>query len=464
MKLAHALLLTVPFVAAAVMQTNDAAACGGCAAPVGEPTQVTGHRMLFSVSKTETTLWDQIEYSGAPSSFAWVLPIKGQVEIGLSSDVLFAQLSDLTVTTIAPPPLNCPPPPSCWGWSEDEFGGAPSAGGNEDGGVEVIAQQVVGPYDTVQLSSQDPAALKNWLITNGYNIPLDVAPVIDSYVNEGFDFLALKLIPGADVNSMRPVRITAQGAAASLPLRMVAVGTGAITPITLWMIGEGRYEPTSFPWFTIGQQEIVWNWDTSESNYAKLKDDYFKLGNNSSWLVQHARPLSQWDVRGPLEQTVNVLPEQSGYGDPTDGYAKAFEELEADMTKAFGALPENSIWLTRINAELARQALDKDLAIGASAAQTEISSFYQATKATGTPPACPVYDPCPPSGSNPGGVDTGGVWWGDFGDGKSNGNSSSVSAGCAVRGESSGTAALVVMAVGLGVSISRRRLARSDKR
>lgn len=467
MKLAHTLLLTVPLLAAAMMQTSDAAACGGCAVPTGESTQVTGHRMLFSVSQTSTTLWDQIDYSGDPSSFAWILPIKGQVEIGLSSDVLFAQLSTLTATTIAPPPLSCPPPPACWGWGEDDggFGATGGGGGASPGGVEVIAQQVVGPYDTVQLSSQDPGALKNWLITNGYNVPLDVAPVIDAYVNEGFDFLALKLIPSADVSSMRPVRITAQGAAASLPLRMVAVGTGAITPITLWMIGEGRYEPTNFPWFTIGQQDIVWNWDTSESNYSKLRDDGFKLANNGNWLIQHARPLSEWSIRSPLEQVVNILPDQSGYGDPADGYAKAFEELQTDMDKAFGGLNSGSMWLTRMNADLARQALGEDLKMGASAAQSEISSFYQATKAIGTPPECPKYDPCPPSGTNnPGGSNNGGVWWGDFGDGNPN-NGTQTSAGCAVQGETNGAAALAVMGLAFGVSMSRRRrAARSDKR
>lgn len=455
MKLVHTLLLSVPLLAAAVMQTNDAAACGGCAVPMGEPTQVTGHRMLFSVSKTSTTLWDQIEYSGDPSSFAWILPIKGQVEIGLSSDVLFAQLSTLTATTISPPPLGCPPPPACWGWSEGDDGfGATGGGAAGPGGVEVIAQQVVGPYDTVQLSSQDPGALKAWLVSNGYNVPLDVAPVIDAYVNEGFDFLALKLIPSADVSSMRPVRITAQGAAASLPLRMVAVGTGAITPITLWMIGEGRYEPTNFPWFTIGQQDIVWNWDTSESNYAKLRDDGFKLANNGTWLIQHAKPLSEWSIRSPLEQVVNIFPDQSGYGDPADGYAKAFEELQSDMDKAFGGLNEGSMWLTRMNADLARQALGQDLKMGASEAQSEISSFYQATKAIGKAPACPVYDPCPPSDNN--NPNPGGVWWGDFGDGKPN-NGTQTSAGCAVQGETNGAAALAVMGLALGVSISRRR-------
>ncbi len=465
MKLAHALLLTIPLVAAAFTAASDAAACGGCAAPVGENSQVTGHRMLFSMSPTSTTLWDQIEYSGEPSSFAWVLPIKGIVDIGLSSDVLFAQLSDLTVTTIAPPPLNCPPPPSCWGWGEDDGGfGSGAGGGAPNGGVDVLAREVVGPYETVQLSSQDSGALKNWLTMNGYNIPADVAPVIDAYVAESFDFLAMKLVPGTGVDSMKPVRITSNGAALSLPLRMVAVGTGAITPITMWMVGEGRYEPTNFPSFTVSQPDIVWNWDTSSSNYAQLKEAGFQAGNNANWLVQHARPMSIWNLRSPIEQVLDFLPEQSGYGDPADGYVTARDEFEEDMTKVFGGLNENAVWLTRINAQLARQALSNDLAIGASAAQTEVSSFFQSTKAVGTAPTCTVYPECPPD-SNSSGNSSAGAWWNDFGDGNPNNNGAPSSSGCAVRGESNGLAALAIMGLGLGVSVARRRRAsRSDKR
>src|SRR5476651_1703726 len=90
---------------------RDAAACGGCFHP---PTQtasdITDERMLLSVSQTQTTLYDQIEYAGSPSSFAWVLPIHGTVTVGLSADVLFASIDTLTATQINPPPLNCPSP------------------------------------------------------------------------------------------------------------------------------------------------------------------------------------------------------------------------------------------------------------------------------------------------------------------------------------------------------------------
>ena len=92
---------------------RDAAACGGCFHP---PTQVVGsnitdERMLLSVSPTHTTLYDQIRYSGNPSSFAWVLPIHGTVEVGLSADVLFDSMDVLTATQIVAPPSQCPPPP-----------------------------------------------------------------------------------------------------------------------------------------------------------------------------------------------------------------------------------------------------------------------------------------------------------------------------------------------------------------
>lgn len=452
MKLTRALLLSIPVVGALALHVSDAAACGACVPPEGESSQVTGHRMLLSVSQAGTTLWDQIEYSGEPSSFAWVLPIKGQVDIGLSSDLVFAALSDSTRTYVAPPPLNCPPPPWCWGWGEDGAGTGSGGGGGASGGVDVIAQEVIGPYETVQLASNDPGALKNWLISHGYKIDVNSAPVIDAYVNEGFDFLAMKLVPGAGVNSMRPVRVTAPGAGDTLPLRMVAVGTGAITPITLWVFGEGRYEPTNFPSFTIDPTQVVWNWDTSDSNYTTLKADGFAAGGNGNWLVQHAQPTSPWNLRSTLEQVVQVLPDQSGYGDPADGWATAWDELQEDLSMMFDGINENALWVTRLNGEIARQHLNQDLKFGASMSQEPVSSYIQTLQAVGTPPTCPVYPPCDdPNNGN--GSSSGGTWWNNLGDG----NGSTAKGGCAVGGSGDAPSAIALIGIGLSLSLIRRR-------
>src|SRR5262249_52482327 len=139
---------------AALVVTNGrhASACGGCFVPPEENTQVTGHRMLLSISPRQTTLWDQITYSGDPASFAWVLPINGKVDIGLSSDALFAFIEQLTVPRVSPPPLNCPALQLA-DKSTQSAHAATAEGDNSGDGVQVIAQQVVGPYETVQLSA-----------------------------------------------------------------------------------------------------------------------------------------------------------------------------------------------------------------------------------------------------------------------------------------------------------------------
>jgi hypothetical protein len=101
------LCLAVPLVSIA-MPPGEAQACGGCFVQQSENTQVSGHRMVLSISPTQTTLWDQITYDGDPSEFAWVLPIKGQVQIGTSSDLLFGTLESATEVQIFSPQINCP--------------------------------------------------------------------------------------------------------------------------------------------------------------------------------------------------------------------------------------------------------------------------------------------------------------------------------------------------------------------
>jgi Uncharacterized protein conserved in bacteria (DUF2330) len=228
-------------------QTKDVRACGGCFHPPNQSgTVVTDHRMIFSISQVQTTLYDEIKYSGSPKDFAWVLPVHGEVTVGLSSDVVFSVLEQQTQTNIVAPTLSCPvsscpcgPGSASLGGGFFGGGGAGGGFGGFGGGVTVVSQQTIGPYATVQLKSTDPNALNAWLKANGYDIPADVQPIIAAYVTEGFDFLALKLAPGLGVQAMRPVRVTAPGAGLSLPLRMVAAGTGATVGITLWVIADG---------------------------------------------------------------------------------------------------------------------------------------------------------------------------------------------------------------------------------
>src|SRR5438552_18360027 len=100
-------LMAVPAMTALAVTAyeGDASACGGCFVPPvqTERTVVTDHRMAFSISKTQTVLWDQIRYSGDPREFAWVLPVRPGARIELSNDAWFAALDASTQPVVTSP-------------------------------------------------------------------------------------------------------------------------------------------------------------------------------------------------------------------------------------------------------------------------------------------------------------------------------------------------------------------------
>jgi hypothetical protein len=448
MRTVQALGLSLAALVVAVTDAGDASACGGCFVQQSESTQVSGHRMILSVSPDHTTLWDQIEYAGNPSSFAWVLPVKGIVDVGLSSDALFQTLEAYTTVTISSPSVSCPQP-SCGFASTgtgggDEFG----SGGGGGGGVEVVAHSVVGPYETVQLASTDPGALTTWLTDHGYNIPSDVVPIIDSYVNDGFNFLALKLVPGEGIESMKPVRVTTPGASPVLPLKMVAAGTGAVTPISLWIFAEGRYEPTNFPSFTIDPSQIVWNWDTQSSNYSELRQAGFDALQGFGWLTESAQQMSEYTFDALID-TAQYDPIGSGYGD--DAGEGATEAAQADVNTLIGSI--SSLYVTRLHAELRRNALGQDLLVGASSDQSMVPTYIEVTQTEGTVPACPPPPTCDPTGDP--NVDAP-PWSGIF-DADSSDAHDSGSCALDTRGSSSLPTALGALAALAALSLVRRR-------
>ena len=389
------------------MTADDARACGGCFhGPTQNGDVITDHRMIFSVTPAQTTLYDEIEYQGSPAGFAWVLPIHGQVQVGLSSDVVFAALDAATQTTI-----ESPPPPSCQSCSCGEFGAADagtaatgSSSGGGGGGVNVISQSVVGPYDTVQLQSTNPTALSDWLTANGFAIPSDIQPIIAAYVNEGFDFLALKLQPGQGVQAMRPVSVTTSGAGLSLPLRMVAAGTGATVGITLWVVAQGRYEAANFPNFTVDPSTLVWDFSAQTSNYTTVVQQKESAASFATWQTESSLDLSPYQIEntvlaGDAETDYEAIPGSDGGGD--GGAGETAEEVrQNDLATLFPADDSGTVRITRMRADLAHAALATDLNLQASVDQSDLSNLYQVTQSTNAPTCPPVPDPCPPCGTS----------------------------------------------------------------
>jgi hypothetical protein len=317
------------------------------------------------------------------------------------------------------PPQNCYVPQCSFPAAcpnEEDNAEVPRAAADADGGtaaetppVTVLSNQVVGPYETVQLQSSDPGALTNWLTSHQYAIGPDAQVIVDQYVAQHFNFLALKLVPGEGVQAMRPVRITMPGAALGLPLRMIGAGAGANVGVTLWVIGEGRYEPQNFPFFTLGASDVAWDWTTNSSNYNQVRADRIQSSGGRAWQIESSLSILRNQVADPLTQQLDYennyeqrfgqarLTSAGGqvdYPATTDGGSgeTSSELLEDDISALFAGSGSDGVGrVTRIRSDLAHAALAQDLILQASTDQSELSNFVQVTKELNEP-MCAVYN------------------------------------------------------------------------
>ncbi len=455
---------------AAVTDTPDAAACGGCfhgANDVGGSI-VTDHRMVFEITAKETILWDQVRYAGNPEEFAWVLPVRAGATIELSRGEWIAAVDAATRSTVQGPQIVCPPKPvtltlgtsssssssgsysggsgggGCGGSSAQSYSavpetagsagngngnaddgtGVPSTGtttftGNED--VEVLAQASIGPYQAVTIRASGTTGIREWLTTNGFVIPTAIAPIIDSYVADKMDFIALRLRPGVGVQAMQPVRIVSPGADATMPLRMVAAGVGARVGITLWVIGEGRYRTQNFPEAAVDWPALSWDILSGRSNRTELVAKALATNDGRSWIAEaaqrtslstsslagmpsvHDAYLSQCSGRpartAPCDES--ALPPADGQPpDPTDGGASDAGDAGTctkvitgcdgfdDLAVASRSIHLEDVWITRLRADLPVSALSTDLRLEASPQQDPLSPAHS------TRIFDPPYDPC----------------------------------------------------------------------
>lgn len=431
---------------------GDARACGGVfteqQVQQGPDAFVAdGQRIVLAVSSTRTVLWSQIHFSGKATDFAWVLPVGAGARLELGEDAWFEALDAFTTTRVVPPALLCNEATSSGGCgcgsAADAAGGTNGRQGTPEESVTVVHQGSVGPYETVTLSAASGDSAQAWLASHGYAVPADVAPVLDAYAAMGMDFLAMRLAPGAGTAQMQPVRIITEGGSPMVPLRMMLAGTGAHVPIELFVIGEGRYQPAAFPNALVDASKVSWDFQKEASSYADVRSATLAQGDGRAFLTSYARnrlditlgdgtengsptmfeSTSGWQVTtlpdlyvGQAAGEGGTVPEAcrdldarlaSADGseivetcDPHDaGCGPTGQRVPADVlacgewtdlaTALVGMRPA-SVWLTRLEADLPRAALDIDLVLEPEPGQNEVLSVLAPGGVAHIPAECSV--------------------------------------------------------------------------
>lgn len=392
---------------------NPAHACGGCFSPPDQITTVDSHRMVVSLGIEESILWDQIEYSGDPEEFVWVLPVPTpEVSVELAEAGFFEALDSLTAPSVQPasppPQLFCPVSDTqsygCGAAQSADFGNA------VDGGVAppviVYDRDVVGPYETVTIGAEDPNALYSWLEQHNYAITQESLPAIEHYVTLGHAFIVLRLRPDVGVDAMQPIRVRYPGFLGTFPLKMVVVGAQGVLDLSLWIVAEQRYEARNYGTVEINEAELAWDWAASQSNYRDVFAATIERAGGRAWVVEYANNFDNLPIY----------------------------DFPDDVTAVRNNMP--APYITRLRTSALVEYIDQDLELAPAAVSLPVDNFFLA----------------PIDVNRPADVDCG------------NSDSSSDGIYCTVDTSNGKGAAVIAMLMALGVMVVTRRRRKSDIR
>ena len=291
--------LTLLCLGATAFLPRSADACGGFFCTTFPMNQV-GERILFVADGETVTTHVQIQYSGSAEDFAWILPVPVLPELAVSHNELFRQLQFATQ------------PSFFLEWQENEtcgFVGPPifrtlEEAAVDDGGVQIVAEARVGPYQTAVITAEDPAAVSAWLSANGYNLDALGDALLAPYVEAGFYFVALRLAPDQGIGDLQPIALTYAARAPGIPIRLTAVATEPNMGVLVWLLGDHRAVPNNYLHVQINEARI--DWFNGGFNYNDVVTEAADEAGGQAFVTDYAGPGLVMDNRLFDEKRVDL--------------------------------------------------------------------------------------------------------------------------------------------------------------
>lgn len=332
------------------MSAPAAHACGGffCAQ---QPVEQAAEHIVFEVEEGTISMHVQIKYQGTAEEFAWILPVPAMPDLFLTHDELFDGVLPRYQPSFF---MSQRDEGNCWepngGFATNDAMASPKA---SDEGVTVFGEERLGPYDTATLGAESTDALIGWLTDNGYDIPSDIEPLLEPYVDGGSAFVALKLASDSDVGDLEPLGMTYPGTVPSVPIQLTSIAAAPDMPLVVTIFSDRRYVPESY-------LHVV-------PNFAAV--DWFAQGSNYSSVVGLAA-----DEAGGHAFATDFA------GDPMEGQISFFffdtEDVE-DLQEA-EAIPQRHSYATRLISSLDAAEMTVDPTFVANSEMDEVSNSHSA--------------------------------------------------------------------------------------
>jgi len=127
------------------------------------------------------TMVVSIKFEGNAKDFGWIIPVPNKPTVTKGSQKLFTALAELTQAQL----------PTRAGLPDMSQG----LGGAQKQPVTVVEEKTIEYYDVKILTSTDKEALTKWFKDNNFNFPETASYILDSYINNNWYFVAMKISP-----------------------------------------------------------------------------------------------------------------------------------------------------------------------------------------------------------------------------------------------------------------------------
>jgi hypothetical protein len=299
------------FLSQIVCPTVPAYACGGLFCST-QPVVQTKERIVFEVDGAKVRAWIQLQFQGSDPSFAWIIPVPSVPEIEASADsTVFDTLDRQTRPVFISPGSSAP---------VAAYEGAPSAAASCAGGglsyedhptppsitakivpvpkVDVWSTVNAGPYDAVTLTAASAKDLELWLNVNGYRVTLQSSSIVQTYLDEGFKLIAVRLHPGLGATSLPPIKLTYTNSegCANIPIRLTAISSTPDLEVLAWAFAPARVVARNYTALTIDETQL-----TSASMYVPLMQSTVQAAGGHGFVTEYSQPTSMIDPSGSAD-------------------------------------------------------------------------------------------------------------------------------------------------------------------
>lgn len=311
-------------------------------------------KVVVSRKGNETTITMASDYAGDTNQFALIVPVPNLIERRQISvvdwdgiDHLDAYSASMLVENTDMDP--CPPPAdlpallrASPGWRFAEVDGLIVP----HDGVAVEARYNIADYDISILSTAQSHDLMNWLADNGYKVPDNAAPGLESYIKQNMHFFLAKVnldrMKFTGKGYLRPLQVRYETPEFTLPLRIGALNSNGPQDLIVYALTEkGPVESANYPNVKI---------PTHVEAPLYVKDDFGRFYE------------ALFDRAVARENTAAVFIEYAGF---IAAHARKFAELGAGWVDDSGnreAAGDGSVFLTCLHIRYDAQSFPEDIA------------------------------------------------------------------------------------------------------